>query len=178
MKAYLANVYEAVVTIAKGLLVTGRHYFVPAVTQQYVADEKPEERWRSPIVPEGLLNERSRMRLHVKVNDCIGCKQCERACPVDCIYITAEKREKDAPPIYAANGTAIKQRVVELDIDMSLCCYCALCTYPCPTACIVMTPEYEFAERDKGNLLYHFAENEPAPPEPKEQPRPAEAGGR
>ena len=43
------------------------------------------------------------------------------------------------------------------DIDMSLCCYCNLCTYPCPTDCIYMTPEYEFATTDLTQHLYHFA---------------------
>jgi NADH-quinone oxidoreductase subunit I len=40
---------------------------------------------------------------------------------------------------------------------MSLCCYCNLCTYPCPTDCIYMTPEYEFATTDLTQQLYHFA---------------------
>ena len=40
---------------------------------------------------------------------------------------------------------------------MSLCCYCNLCTYPCPTDCIYMTPEYEFATTDLTQHLYHFA---------------------
>ena len=29
------------------------------------------------------------------------------------------------------------------DIDMAKCCYCNLCTYPCPTECIYMTPSFE-----------------------------------
>jgi NADH-quinone oxidoreductase subunit I len=168
MKEYLRNIVEAVVTIAKGMVVTLRHLFKPSVTQQYTADENPGERWRSPIVPEGLLNDRSRMRLHVKIEDCIGCKQCEKVCPVDCIYITTEKREKTAPAIFAANGMPIKQSLIQFDIDMSLCCYCALCVYPCPTDCIVMTPEFEFAETEKGEFLYRFAKVEPAPPKPEE----------
>ena len=177
MKEYFTDMFDAVVSIAKGMAVTLKHIFIPSVTQQYAADEKPEERWKSLLVPEGLLNERSRMRLHVKIEDCIGCKQCERACPVDCIYITAEKREKDAAPIFATDGTAIKLNVPQFDIDMSLCCYCALCVYPCPTDCIVMTPEYEFAESVKGNLLYRFAKDQPNPPAPKKEPVPAVAGG-
>ncbi|HXV59950.1 MAG TPA: hypothetical protein VEK15_04595, partial [Vicinamibacteria bacterium] len=63
------------------------------------------------------------------------------------------------------DGTAIKQSVVQFDIDMSLCCYCQLCVYPCPTNCIVMTPEFEFAEVQKTNFLYRFAKENPAPPE-------------
>jgi len=163
MKTYFSDLLEAVVTVAKGCGVTFRHLFKPSVTQQYTADEKPEERWRSMIVPEGLLSSRSRMRLHVKIEDCIGCKQCERACPVDCIYITADKRDKAEPEIFAVDGTAIKLTVRQFDIDMTLCCYCALCVYPCPTVCIVMTPEYEFAESVKGNFLYRFAKEPPAP---------------
>ena len=77
--------------------------------------------------------------------------------PVQCIYIKADKRDPKATPIFAANGQPIKLDVTVFDIDMSLCCYCNLCTYPCPTNCIYMTPEYEFATTDLTNHLYHFA---------------------
>lgn len=179
MKKYFEDLIDAVVSTLKGMVVTLRHLFMPNATQQYLADENPDARWKSVIVPEGLLSERSRMRLHVKIEDCIGCKQCEKACPVDCIHITTEKREKDEAPIFAADGTGIKQRVVQFDIDMSLCCYCQLCVYPCPTVCIVMTPEFEFAETSKTNFLYRFAKEKPAPPAPAaaKEPEPAGAGG-
>ncbi len=159
MREYLSDFYDAVVTISKGMAVTFRHILKPSVTQQYLADEKPQERWRSSIVPEGLLAERSRMKLHVKIEDCIGCRQCEKACPVDCIYITTDKRDKSLPPIFAADGTPIKLQVSQFDIDMTLCCYCSLCVYPCPTDCIVMTPQYEFAGSEKGDFLYRFAKD-------------------
>ena len=97
------------------------------------------------------------MRLFMKYEDCIGCGQCARACPVQCIYIKTEKRDPEAAPIFAANGQPIKLDVKVFDIDMSLCCYCNLCTYPCPTDCIYMTPEYEFATTDLTQHLYHFA---------------------
>ena len=81
--------------------------------------------------------------------------------------MTTEKRTKEDLPIFAADGTPIKLRVTQFDIDMSLCCYCNLCTYPCPTHCLVMTPEYEFAVQNKHDFLYRFAKDLPlAPPKP------------
>ena len=82
--------------------------------------------------------------------------------------------------VIAANGPGIKPAVAAFDIDMSLCCYCNLCTYPCPTDCIYMTPEYEFATDDLSKHLYRFAKpnakfltvnpKPPAPPAPKPAP--------
>ncbi len=174
MKEYFLDLWDAVSSTVTGMAITLRHLFMVNETQQYLSEEKPETRWNSVIVPEGLLQDRSRMRLYVKMEDSIGCLQCEKACPLDCITITTEKREKTEPPIFPSNGQGIKQRVVQFDIDMSLCCYCSLCVYPCPTDCIVMTPEYEFAERDKTNFLYRFAKDKPTPPAPPEEKKEAE----
>ena len=173
MKRYFLDIVETVSTVSTGMAITFRHLFTRAVTQEYVADERPEERWRSPLdIPRQELMDRSRMRLHVKIEDCIGCKQCERACPVDCIHIENERRPRQAPPIFAADGTPIKQTVVQFDIDMSLCCLCRLCVYPCPTDCIEMTPDYEYGGDTKGDLLYRFAkEPRTAPARPPRRPR-------
>jgi NADH-quinone oxidoreductase subunit I len=142
--SWAADVWEGFYTVLVGMKITWRHLFVDKVTLHY-----PEEKWQLPP--------RSRMRLFMKYEDCIGCGQCARACPVDCIYIKTDKRAATAAPIFAADGTPIKLDVKVFDIDMSLCCYCNLCTYPCPTNCIYMTPEYEFASTDITQHLYHFA---------------------
>jgi formate hydrogenlyase subunit 6/NADH:ubiquinone oxidoreductase subunit I len=144
MKEWALGVWDALYTVGLGMGITWRHLFTGNVTLQY-----PEQRWRLPP--------RSRMRLFMKYEDCIGCGQCVRACPVDCISLKAEKRPAGAPPIWASDGTPIKLEVKVFDIDMSLCCYCNLCTYPCPTNCIYMTPEYEFATTDLSQHLYRFA---------------------
>ena len=162
MKTWLADVWEGFWTVLVGMAITWRHLFTKKVTLHY-----PEEKWQLPP--------KSRMRLFMKYEDCIGCGQCARACPVQCIYIKSEKRT--GPPIFAADGTPIKLDVKVFDIDMSLCCYCNLCTYPCPTVCIYMTPEYEFATTDLTNHLYHFAKPNakfltvnPKPPAPSPPP--------
>jgi NADH-quinone oxidoreductase subunit I len=147
MIQWLKDVWEGFYTVLVGMKITWRHLFTPSVTLQY-----PEEKW--------FLPPKSRMRLFMKYEDCIGCGQCVRACPVQCIYLKADKRAPTAPAIYAANGQPIKLDVHVFDIDMSLCCYCNLCTYPCPTDCIYMTPEYEFATTDLTTHLYHFAKKD------------------
>ena len=147
MRQWLMDIWEGVSTLFIGLDITWRHLFVDKVTLHY-----PEERWTLPP--------KSRMRLFMAYEDCIGCGQCARACSVNCIYIKAEKRPATSPAIFAANGQAIKLDVSLFDIDMSLCCYCNLCTYPCPTDCIYMTPEYEFASSDLTQHLYHFAKQD------------------
>jgi NADH-quinone oxidoreductase subunit I len=161
LKQWATDVWEGFYTVLVGMKITWRHLFVKKATLHY-----PEEKWQLPP--------KSRMRLFMKYEDCIGCGQCARACPVQCIYIKAEKRDPKAPAIFAANGQGIKLDVSVFDIDMSLCCYCNLCTYPCPTDCIYMTPEYEFATTDLSNHLYHFAKTNakfltvnPKPPAPK-----------
>ena len=70
------------------------------VTLQY-----PEERWPRPERDIGFEHEKYnviRSRLHVDIDDCIGCLKCERACPVDCIKIDTIKaptRGEDIPDI-------------------------------------------------------------------------------
>jgi formate hydrogenlyase subunit 6/NADH:ubiquinone oxidoreductase subunit I len=145
---YFRDIALGIVTILKSMYVACKHFFTPAVTLQY-----PTERWTMP--------ERTRARLFNKIEDCIGCGQCARVCPTDCIHLQAEKRGKEEPEIFASNGTAIKMRTYVYDIDMTLCCYCALCTFSCPTHCLVMTGEYEYSVYDKAEHIHHFAKEKP-----------------
>ena len=115
----------------------------------------------------------------IDYNKCLFCELCVDPCPVDCIHIETGKRDKEAPAIFAASGNPIKLDVTVFDIDMSLCCYCNLCTYPCPTECIYMTTEYEFATTDLTQHLYRFAKKDAKfiteNPKPKPAPAPAPA---
>ena len=174
MIKYINEIITSTSSILGGMFITINH-FVRARkdvdTLQY-----PEERWPRPERNIGFDHDSYnviRSRLHVDMDDCIGCLKCERACPVDCIKIETAKspdRGNDIKDIkhrgITSNGTKKALVVTRFDIDMSECCYCNLCTYPCPEECIFMTGgpnsnkhpiDYEFSEPDRSDLIYRFA---------------------
>lgn len=144
MKQYLKNTWEAISTVLVGMKITLKHLFVPSVTIQY-----PEVKVQLP--------DRARNRLYVNIDDCIGCDQCARACPVSCISIETVKGMPTEDLGKTSNGKKKALWVTKFDIDIAKCCFCALCTYPCPTECIKMTDVYEFSEYERSNLLYQFS---------------------
>lgn len=144
MKEYFQNIYTALSTIFIGMKVTFKHLFVPAVTIQY-----PDVRLKLP--------ERERNRLYVNMDDCIGCDQCARACPVSCIEIETVKSLPTEDLGKTSNGKKKALWVTKFNIDIAKCCYCQLCVFPCPTECIYMTDVFEFSEYDRNNLIYNFS---------------------
>lgn len=162
MTAYFATWAHSIRTVWRGLGLTHRHltqgrkrrrtpqgldqpgYFAQppgAVTIQY-----PREAIPVPDV--------GRYRLYVEIDDCIGCDQCARVCPVDCIDIQKVRAPEDLA--LTSDGTKVKFWLPTFDIDMAKCCYCGLCTVVCPTECIVMTKSYDYADADRQNLNFHF----------------------
>lgn len=144
MKEYFKNTFDAIYTVLVGMKITFKHLFVPSVTIQY-PDVKPQ------------MPERARNRLFVNMDDCIGCDQCARACPVNCISIETLKSTPDDSPGETSQGKKKALWITKFDIDIAKCCFCSLCVYPCPTECIKMTQVYEFSEFDRNDLLYRFA---------------------
>ena len=154
MIQYFKNIFLAIWTILMGLRLTFKHLFVKAVTIQY-----PDVKVKLP--------ERARNRLYVNIDDCIGCKQCELACPVDCISIETVKALPGEDLGVTSNGHKKRLWVLKFDIDIAKCCYCGLCVYPCPTECIFMTDVYEFSEYRRHGLIYHFSNFTPEEAEAK-----------
>ncbi len=144
MKQYFKNTFDAIWTVLIGMKITLKHVFVPSVTIQY-PDVKPP------------MPERARNRLYVNMDDCIGCDQCARACPVNCITIETVNATPDDSPGLTSQGKKKALWVTKFDIDIAKCCFCSLCVYPCPTECIEMTKVYEFSEFDRNDLIYNFA---------------------
>lgn len=142
--AWFRNIGQTVSTCFKGLMITGRYI----VSEKPVTIEYPEVREKLP--------DNSRSRLFNDVDNCISCLQCAQACPVDCIYITAVRRDKEAPKVKTDDGTPIRLDLRQYTIDTALCCYCGLCTSVCPTQCLTHTTDYEYAQYTVGEMKYDY----------------------
>ena len=156
MKNYILKFWQGFFTIMIGMKVTFRHLFVPAVTIQYPT-----------VRPE--MPERERNRLYVNMDDCIGCDQCARACPVNCIDIETVKSVPGDDLGKTSNDKKKALWVTKFDIDIAKCCYCQLCVFPCPTDCIYMTDVYEFSEFERDKLVYDFVTLTPDEKEEKKK---------
>jgi len=170
MGEYFNNIIYGVHSFVTGLKVTWSHFINKkdlVATLQY-----PHEKW--PIPGRNIGFDHSeynliRSRLHVDIDDCIACMQCEKACPVDCIKIDAIKPSKDSDFDcgITSNDTQKKMIVSRFTIDMSECMYCNLCVYPCPEECIYMVGgpnaekheiDYEFSQYKRDGMIFEFAE--------------------
>ena len=171
--AYFNNITTGLKSFLSGLVLTWDHFKnkkEKVATLQY-----PHEKFPVPEKNIGFDHSEYnviRSRLHVDIDDCIGCLQCERVCPVDCIKIDTIKPPKDSEYDCGktSHETQKKMIVPRFTIDMSECMYCNLCVYPCPEECIYMTGgpnshkhpiDYEFSQFDRGDMIYRFAKDVP-----------------
>jgi NADH-quinone oxidoreductase subunit I len=73
---------------------------------------------------------------------CVACNLCAAVCPVDCISLQATQ-------------DAYGRRYAEFfRINFSRCIACGFCEEACPTFAIQLTPDFEFAEYNRQNLVY------------------------
>lgn len=144
---YMEILKDAAVSTAKGMAITLKVFF-KVNTQGAVTIQYPEDRDKLPMGSRGLLFN--------DVEDCISCKQCAVACPVDCIYIEADKKAPTASPDFTKGGVKKTLDLKKFDIDISLCCYCGLCSAACPTDCLYHTKEYEYSVFDRNKHVMDY----------------------
>ena len=147
MVNYFQDIFLGVWTVLISMGVSFRHIFSrnKGYTLQY-----PREKAEPP--------DRARHLLFNKIEDCIGCDKCARACPVNCIDIETIKASPDEDLGITSTGNPKRLWVTVFDIDMAKCCYCQLCVFPCPTECLTMTKEYEQSVYDRDGLIFKFAD--------------------
>ncbi|MBM3161940.1 MAG: 4Fe-4S dicluster domain-containing protein [Chlorobi bacterium] len=165
MSEYFNNIKTGAVTIATGMGITLKHFF-NAVKRKGDAGiddadyfrqvdglctlQYPREAIPTPV--------NGRYRLHNNIEDCIGCGQCVRACPISCISMETIKVTPDDLAVCGktSDGQQKKFWVPVFDIDVAKCMTCGICVSVCPTECLVHTPVSDFSEFDRSNMIYHF----------------------
>jgi NADH-quinone oxidoreductase subunit I len=165
MSQYINTIKTGVSTVLTGLGITWKH-FLNATNRKGDAGIAEDQyfdqvdglctlQYPTEAIPTPGF---ARYRLHNESDDCIACDQCAKACPVNCITIESFKATPDDIEELGTTSDGTKKRLwlPVFDIDMAKCMYCGLCTYPCPTECITMTPVHDFSEFDRDHMIYHF----------------------
>ncbi|MEI6847711.1 MAG: 4Fe-4S binding protein [Chlorobiaceae bacterium] len=165
MSEYFSNIKVGAVTIITGMGITLKHFF-NAVKRKGDAGVDDVDYFRQV---DGLVTlqypreviptpQNGRYRLYNDIDDCIGCGQCQRACPISCITIETIKVAPDDLALCGktSDGQQKKFWLPIFDIDTAKCMTCGICTTVCPTECLKHTPVSDFSQFDRSNLVYHF----------------------
>lgn len=111
MIAYFKDVLLGTWALIKGLAITLRYLFKPAITVQYPTEKLiPYKAFRGILLFDAAT--------------CISCGLCARACPSGCINLESQvhpetKKRVPKPEWYA--------------LDLGRCNFCGLCEAACPT---------------------------------------------
>ena len=169
IKEYFSSLFKAIVSLVKGLEVTGKELVTPKVTEQY-----PENRATLKIA------DRFRATLAFDYNDegihkCIACGICQMSCPNGTIEVKTKM-------VDTADGKK-KKKLDQYIYDLGSCTFCMLCVTNCPTKAIKFTNEFEQSVYTREKLvkqLNYLPEKEaPAPaPAPASAPASTSEAGR
>ena len=128
------------VALAKGMATTLGEFTSRLETIEYPEIKRPvSERYRGRHYLRRYQNGLER---------CIGCELCAAACPAGCILVIgAENTESHR----VSPG---ERHAATYEINMLRCIFCGMCEEACPVQAIVMGPEYELSDYQRGKFIY------------------------
>lgn len=134
---YFKSLGTGIVSLVKGLQVTGSELVTPKITEYYPEDRdtyKWPERFRARL--ELIYDADGRHR-------CIACGTCERVCPNGTISL-------DIKTVESPEGKK-KKKLAKYHYDLGTCTFCNLCVINCPTVALEFSNDFEQAvfTRDK-----------------------------
>ena len=139
VKEYFTGLGKGVVSLLKGMEVTGKEFVTKKVTEEY-----PDNRDNLPI------GERFRGTLEFIYDEngnhkCIACGLCQMSCPNGTIHI--ESKMVELP-----DGKK-KKVLVKYNYDLGSCTFCQMCVTACPHSAIRFTNKFEHAVYTRSKLV-------------------------
>ncbi len=130
----LPKIFRISKALIKGMFLTLRYMFTPAITYQFPKEKRETaERFR------GVLS------FHPEI--CISCEMCVRVCPSDVISME-----------WVRNETTKKKDLTWYQIDYAKCNVCKLCEEVCPTKVksVHHSNEYEVVFEDRKDAIVRW----------------------
>ncbi len=157
VKDYFSSLGYGIMSLLKGLQVTGKEFVTPKITERY-----PENRDNPPVAP------RFRAKLELIYDAegnhrCIACGTCERQCPNGTIHL-------DTKMVETWDGKK-KKKLDKYIYDLGSCTFCNLCVINCPTDAIAFSNDFEQAVFTRSKLveqLNYLPEKEEPKPTPEQ----------
>lgn len=153
VKDYFSSLGSGIVSLLKGMQVTGKEFVTPKLTERYPEDRDVRhvpERFRAILE---LIYDKDGN------HKCIACGTCERVCPNGTIKLETKMVDTLA-------GTK-KKKLDKYFYDLGSCTFCNLCVTNCPTDALKFSNDFEQSvfTRDKliKKLNYLPEKEEPAP---------------
>ena len=136
---FLESIY--LISIAKGLMITLKHFFSKKATISYPDKERPF----SPVF-RGLhvLNRDEEDR-----ENCTACGLCALACPAEAITMEAAERLPNEEHLYREEKYAAKY-----EINMLRCIFCGFCEEACPKDAVYLSQTVPPARFQRKNFIY------------------------
>ena len=139
VKDYFQSLGSGVLSLLKGMQVTGKEFVTPKITERYPEDRetyKWPERFRAVL--ELIYDNEGNHK-------CIACGTCERNCPNG--TITIESKMVDTPA-----GTK-KKKLDNYIYDLGSCTFCQLCVTTCPTGALRFSNNFEQSVFTRSKLV-------------------------
>ena len=162
MNAYFYNIKNGIQTVFEGMSISLGSMFMRPCTIQYPDDDISSDEILLKTYKGHLrgMPDNYRGILSVDTAICTACQLCVKACPIDCIAISAVKCDKSK--VQGTKGKeAVKTRTcTKFDIHAGKCMHCGLCTTACPTGAIRHTTKFELNKLCLEDLVLKFVSKE------------------
>lgn len=136
----MPGIVKQSIAMLRGLLITGRYLFRPAVTTSYPdVKTKVEKRFKG---------RHWLTRYEDDLERCVGCELCVIVCPSQAIYV---KAAENTPEQQISKGERYAE---QFQINMLRCIFCGFCEEACPTGAIVLGHDYEIAGSSRESMIY------------------------